>query len=97
MSFPGASSGAWSCPMGGAVYTPTLAGSNPGADKVLIVEMYHTRADFANLGDNVDLNIKGFDFCYLPADKPDDFMLTCDRHLAAPLGILASSVRVTLA
>ena len=37
-------------PDGEAVYMPMLTGFNPGDDKVFIVEMHHTRANFANLG-----------------------------------------------
>merc|ERR1712037_329193 len=42
------------------------AGSNPCTGKVFTVEMHHTRADFANPGDNVGLNIKGLDKNNMP-------------------------------
>merc|ERR1712070_549398 len=43
------------------VFLPTHTASNPCTGKVFTVEMHHTRADFANPGDNVGLNIKGLD------------------------------------
>merc|ERR1712060_71810 len=42
------------------------AASNPCTGKVFTVEMHHTRADFANPGDNVGLNIKGLDKNNMP-------------------------------
>merc|ERR1712072_972619 len=43
------------------VFLPTHTASNPCTGKVFAVEMHHTRADFANPGDNVGLNIQGLD------------------------------------
>merc|ERR1711982_80137 len=41
------------------IFLPTHTSSNPCTGKVFTVEMHHQRADFANPGDNVGLNIKG--------------------------------------
>merc|ERR1712070_114609 len=43
------------------VFMPTHSGSNPCTGKVFTVEMHHKRADSAQPGDNVGLNIKGLD------------------------------------
>merc|ERR1711988_2000164 len=43
------------------IFLPTHTASNPCNGKVFTVEMHHQRADFANPGDNVGLNIKGLD------------------------------------
>merc|ERR1712192_362944 len=48
------------------VFLPTHTASNPCTGKVFTVEMHHTRADFANPGDNVGLNIKGLDKNNMP-------------------------------
>merc|ERR1711865_225038 len=48
------------------VFLPTHTASNPCTGKVFTVEMHHTRADFANPGDNVGLNIKGLDKINMP-------------------------------
>merc|ERR1712139_490119 len=48
------------------LFLPTHTGSNPCGGKVFTVEMHHTRADFANPGDNVGLNIKGLDKQNMP-------------------------------
>jgi len=48
------------------VFLPTHTASNPCAGKVFTVEMHHTRADQANPGDNVGLNIKGLDKANMP-------------------------------
>merc|ERR1712185_182722 len=48
------------------LFLPTHTGSNPCGGKVFTVEMHHTRADFANPGDNVGLNIKGLDKNNMP-------------------------------
>merc|ERR1711916_50950 len=42
------------------IFLPTHTASNVCAGKVFTVEMHHTRVDFANPGDNVGLNIKGW-------------------------------------
>ena len=41
------------------IFLPTHTASNPCTGKVFSIEMHHTRADLANPGDNVGLNIKG--------------------------------------
>ncbi len=43
------------------VFLPTHNGSYPCAGRVSTFELHHTRADFASPGDNVGLNIEGFD------------------------------------
>jgi len=48
------------------VFLPTHTTSNPCTGKVFTVEMHHQRADFANPGDNVGLNIKGLDKNNMP-------------------------------
>merc|ERR1712099_91977 len=48
------------------LFLPTHTSSNPCTGKVFTVEMHHTRADFANPGDNVGLNIKGLDKNNMP-------------------------------
>merc|ERR1712070_1303482 len=48
------------------VFLPTHTSSNPCTGKVFTVEMHHTRADLANPGDNVGLNIKGLDKNNMP-------------------------------
>jgi len=48
------------------VFLPTHTASNPCTGKVFTVEMHHQRADFANPGDNVGLNIKGLDKNNMP-------------------------------
>merc|ERR1711966_334337 len=48
------------------IFLPTHTASNPCAGKVFTVEMHHQRADFANPGDNVGLNIKGLDKQNMP-------------------------------
>merc|ERR1719353_1887315 len=48
------------------IFLPTHTASNPCTGKVFTVEMHHTRADFANPGDNVGLNIKGLDKNNMP-------------------------------
>merc|ERR1719455_1579 len=48
------------------VFLPTHTTSNPCTGKVFTVEMHHQRADFANPGDNVGLNIKGLDKQNMP-------------------------------
>merc|ERR1719316_1804786 len=42
------------------IFLPTHTTSNSCTGKVFTVEMHHQRADFANPGDNVGLNIKGW-------------------------------------
>merc|ERR1719440_1339920 len=48
------------------IFLPTHTLSNPCTGKVFTVEMHHQRADFANPGDNVGLNIKGLDKNNMP-------------------------------
>jgi len=48
------------------IFLPTHTTSNPCTGKVFTVEMHHQRADFANPGDNVGLNIKGLDKNNMP-------------------------------
>ena len=48
------------------IFLPTYTASNPCAGKVSTVEMHLQRADFANPGDNVGLNIKGLDKQNMP-------------------------------
>jgi elongation factor 1-alpha len=48
------------------IFLPTHTASNPCSGKVFTVEMHHTRADQANPGDNVGLNIKGLDKANMP-------------------------------
>merc|ERR1719407_286056 len=48
------------------VFMPTHSGSNPCFGKVFTVEMHHKRADQAQPGDNVGLNIKGLDKQNMP-------------------------------
>jgi len=48
------------------VFMPTHTTSNECKGKVFTVEMHHKRADFANPGDNVGLNIKGLDKANMP-------------------------------
>merc|ERR1719258_771900 len=48
------------------VFMPTHSGSNPCTGKVFTVEMHHKRADSAQPGDNVGLNIKGLDKQNMP-------------------------------
>ena len=43
------------------IFLPTHTLANPCTGKVFSVEMHHKRADLANPGDNVGLNIKGLD------------------------------------
>jgi len=48
------------------VFLPTNSAGNPCQGKVFTVEMHHKRADFANPGDNVGLNIKGLEKQNMP-------------------------------
>merc|ERR1719482_532115 len=48
------------------VFMPTHTPSNACQGKVFTVEMHHKRADLANPGDNVGLNIKGLDKQNMP-------------------------------
>merc|ERR1712146_423857 len=48
------------------VFMPTHTGSNPCTGKVFTVEMHHKRAEKAEPGDNVGLNIKGLDKQNMP-------------------------------
>jgi len=48
------------------VFMPTHTGSNPCVGKVFTVEMHHKRAEKAEPGDNVGLNIKGLDKQNMP-------------------------------
>jgi len=48
------------------VFLPTHTAANACAGKVFTVEMHHQRADQANPGDNVGLNIKGLDKANMP-------------------------------
>jgi len=48
------------------IFLPTHTASNPCTGKVFTVEMHHQRADFANPGDNVGLNVKGLDKNNMP-------------------------------
>merc|ERR1712224_586388 len=48
------------------VFLPTHTSSNPCTGKVFTAEMHHQRADLANPGDNVGLNIKGLDKQNMP-------------------------------
>merc|ERR1712164_95599 len=47
-------------------FLPTHTSSNPCGGKVFTVEMHHTRAEVANPGDNVGLNIKALDKQNMP-------------------------------
>merc|ERR1719456_1677208 len=49
------------------VFMPTHTSSNPCTGKVFTCEMHHKRADQAQPGDNVGLNIKGLDKQNTPA------------------------------
>jgi len=48
------------------IFLPTHTDSNKCEGKVFTVEMHHTRAELANPGDNVGLNIKGLDKQNMP-------------------------------
>merc|ERR1712013_682002 len=48
------------------IFPPTHTDSNKCEGKVFTVEMHHTRAELANPGDNVGLNIKGLDKQNMP-------------------------------
>merc|ERR1711871_1476808 len=48
------------------VFLPTHTASNPCTGKVFTVEMHHQRAEQAQPGDNVGLNIKGLDKQNMP-------------------------------
>merc|ERR1712005_44538 len=48
------------------IFLPTHTSSNPCFGKVFTVEMHHQRAESANPGDNVGLNIKGLDKNNMP-------------------------------
>merc|ERR1719453_2952890 len=53
------------------VFMPTHTGSNPCVGKVFTVEMHHKRAEKAEPGDNVGLNIKGLDKQNMPRGGDD--------------------------
>merc|ERR1711959_669135 len=64
------------------VFMPTHSGSNPCTGKVFTVEMHHKRADSAQPGGNVGLNIKGLDKQNMP--RAGDVMIyKKDTTLAA--------------
>merc|ERR1719253_2558504 len=76
------------------IFLPTHTASNPCAGKVFTVEMHHQRADFANPGDNVGLNIKGLDKQNMPRSgdvmvyKKDTSLGACD-NFDAQIQVLA--------
>merc|ERR1712050_506666 len=75
------------------VFLPTHTASNPCTGKVFTVEMHHTRAEFANPGDNVGLNIKGLDKNNMPRSGDvmvykKDQTLGQTREFAAQIQVL---------
>merc|ERR1711959_426268 len=75
------------------VFLPTHTSSNPCNGKVFTVEMHHTRADLANPGDNVGLNIKGLDKNNMPRSGDvmvykKDTTLGQTREFAAQIQVL---------
>merc|ERR1711965_380936 len=70
------------------IFLPTHTGSNPCTGKVFTVEMHHKRAEKAEPGDNVGLNIKGLDKQNMPRTgdvmiyKKDDSLDRCGQFTA---------------
>jgi len=74
------------------VFMPTHSGSNPCTGKVFTVEMHHKRADSAQPGDNVGLNIKGLDKQNMP--RSGDVMIYKKDTSLAQCGEFNAQIQV---
>jgi len=74
------------------VFMPTHSGSNPCTGKVFTVEMHHKRADSAQPGDNVGLNIKGLDKQNMP--RSGDVMIYKKDGSLAQCGEFNAQIQV---
>merc|ERR1712100_572359 len=74
------------------IFLPTHTASNPCAGKVFTVEMHHQRADFANPGDNVGLNIKGLDKQNMP--RSGDVMIYKKDTILGQCGEFDAQIQV---
>merc|ERR1711865_941371 len=64
------------------VFLPTHTASNPCGGKVFTIEMHHKRAEKADAGDNVGMNMKGLDKINMPRSG-DIMVLKKDTTLGA--------------
>lgn len=62
------------------VFLPTHTASNPCTGKVFTIEMHHKRADKAQTGDNIGMNVKGLDKVNMPR-AGDVMILKSDQSL----------------
>ncbi|KAJ9084055.1 hypothetical protein DSO57_1028170 [Entomophthora muscae] len=62
------------------VFLPTHTASNPCTGKVFTIEMHHKRADKAQTGDNIGMNVKGLDKVNMPR-AGDVMILKSDQTL----------------
>merc|ERR1712031_65852 len=76
----------------GVVFMPTHSASNPCFGKVFTVEMHHKRADSAQPGDNVGLNIKGLDKQNVP--RSGDVMIYKKDTSLAQCGEFNAQIQV---
>jgi len=74
------------------VFMPTHSSSNPCFGKVFTVEMHHKRADSAQPGDNVGLNIKGLDKQNMP--RSGDVMIYKKDTSLAQCGEFNAQIQV---
>jgi len=74
------------------VFMPTHSASNPCTGKVFTVEMHHKRADSAQPGDNVGLNIKGLDKQNMP--RSGDVMIYKKDTSLAQCGEFNAQIQV---
>merc|ERR1719183_3180790 len=73
-------------------FMPTHSSSNPCFGKVFTVEMHHKRADSAQPGDNVGLNIKGLDKQNMP--RSGDVMIYKKDTSLAQCGEFNAQIQV---
>ncbi|KAJ9077298.1 hypothetical protein DSO57_1018105 [Entomophthora muscae] len=73
------------------VFLPTHTASNPCTGKVFTIEMHHKRADKAQTGDNIGMNVKGLDKVNMP--RAGDVMILKSDQTLKPVKTFTAQIQ----